>query len=147
MGPAFSYLSKGFAQFFQSPFLNAGHVTSADAGFLGHLPLAQGTVPEQSVPEHDHLPFLFRKDLLHRFADPLGVLPGADPVQHIVVLPDHIHQRQSIALIPGLNAVGQGYILRPLPPTAKVHQDLICYPLPNERYSRPNRCNPHPERG
>lgn len=118
-------------QLLQRPLFYAGYIAAADTRDLGHLPLAVGRAALQAVAQDDHLPLLLGQTTIHRPAEIAHRLPAADPLQQILILTDHVHQRQSCPICAGLYVVGQGNILAGLPLGPKVHQDLVCYPLPN----------------
>ena len=75
---------------------------------------------------------LGREHLLHRFPELLCLFPTANLLQQVGVLRHHVHQLQRRPVHPGVDVIRQGYILGALPLGAKIHQDFICYPPPND---------------
>ena len=108
------------------------YIAAADSQGPGHLSLALGRAAVQAIAQGDHLPLPVCQTGFHRPAQLDGLFPPCHLFQQIAVCADHIHQRQRRPFRPRLNAVGQGHILGTFAPGAKIHQDLICYHLPND---------------
>lgn len=107
----------------------AGYVAAADAALGGDLPLGLGRVVIQAIAADDHPALPVIQAGVHAPAHPAAGVPGVQVLQHGVVHGDHVHQGQRAALTPRLQGVRQGDLPLELPLGAKVHQDLVRYPL------------------
>ena len=116
---------KGGAQLFQRFFLNAGDVGPADVALQGHLPLGQGLSAVQPVAQGQDFLLPGVQNLLHVLPQQPHVLPVAQPVEQIVLLPHHIHERQGVAVLARLDVVRQGDVRRAFALAAEVHEDFI----------------------
>ena len=98
-----------------------GYIAPADTGNLRHLPLALRRLSFQSEPQCQDPVFLSGQAPGHDLPEPGCDLCLTQRFQHIVILADHIHQRQLRSLIPGIDIVGKRDILAAFPLAAEVH--------------------------
>ena len=110
-------------------FLNARYIGPADAAAGGDLPLCSGRAVIQAVAQGDDGPLPIGQAGGHAVPYLAAGVPGVQVLQHGVVHGDHVHQGQRAALTPRLQGVRQGDLPLELPLGAKVHQDLVRYPL------------------
>ena len=94
---------------------------------LSHLPLGQGLFPVQAVAQGQYLLLPVVQDLPHVLPEQSHVLPAADPVEHVVILTDHIHEGQSGAVLAGFDVVGQGDVRSAFPLASEVHEDFVLH--------------------
>ena len=110
----------------------AGYIGAADAAFRRDLPLRERCAVAKAVAQGDDHPLPRRQHCVHDLVElPVG-LPCAEILEQILIRAQHIHQRQRVPVLPGLNAVRKRNIPRRLLHRPEVHQDLIRYPLPTD---------------
>ena len=101
------------------------YIAAADAALSGCLPLPAGRLSAQTIAQDDHLPLLVSQHAVHRPADLLYHFPVAHPFQKILLIADHIHQRQRRPVVARFYVIGKGHILAGLPLGPEIHQDLV----------------------
>ena len=106
-----------------------GYIGPGDAETGGDLPLGQGHRAAQAVPQADDLRLPGGKAFPYQLPQTQSAVPVVEIFQHGVVHPYHVHQLQGVALFVCINGVGQGDLPLQFLLTAKIHQDLIRYPL------------------
>ena len=112
------------------------YIAAADAGNLCHFPLAVGLVAGKAVAQQDYLPFLVCQYCVHGIAQPADHLPLTQLLRQIFVIADHIDQGDRRTVAAGIDIIRQRYILGAFSLAAKVHQDLICYPIANASFHK-----------
>ena len=111
---------------------NAGYIAAADAASLCHLPLTLRLMPLETVASgNDHF-FLIRQASVHRLLQTGHRFPIDHLLLQITIVTDHIHQGKSCPIRSGFDVVRQGHILGTFLHGPEIHQDLICYPPPND---------------
>ena len=93
------------SELFQGPFFNTADIAAADACDLRHLSLAMGFMAGQTVAQNDHLPLLGRQHSIHSAAHLTDHFPAAKLLCQVLLVADHIHQRQRSAIAAGFDIV------------------------------------------
>ena len=102
-------------------FFDAGDIGAADAAFRRDLPLRERRAVAKAVAQGDDHPLPRRQHCVHDLVElPVG-LPCAEILEQILIRAQHIHQRQRVPVLPGLNAVRKRNIPRRLPHRPKIH--------------------------
>ena len=98
----------------------------------GHLTLGLGHAAVQTVAAADDVGLPGRQQLRHQTANQQAVLLVLQLVQHGVLLTHHVTEAQGVAVRAGVQGLVEGDLALELPLGAKVHEDLIRYPLPTD---------------
>ena len=112
------------------------YIGAADAVVRGDLPLGAGLAAGKTVTQQDHLPLLVRQHRVHGIAHPADHFPLTQLLRQIFVIADYIDQRYRRTVAAGIDIIRQRYILGAFSLAAKVHQDLICYPIANASFHK-----------
>ena len=112
-------------QLFQRPLLQSGDIGSADPALPGGLPLGHRFPAVQSVAQADDLRLALVEATADQRAQAAAELPAADALGHIVLLREHIHDEQAVALAVHIQRVRQAQLARALSLTAEIHEDLV----------------------
>ena len=112
-------------QFFEGPFFDAGHIAPADSGGGGHFALTAWGIATEAVAQADDHSLLLGQAGVHGANHPLNGLPPAEGFQQVLVIADHIHQRQRGSVGAGFDIIRQGYVLTGFSLAAKMHENFI----------------------
>lgn len=103
----------------------AGHIAPGNPKRGGNLPLGQRHGSPQSIAQADNLRLPGGQTFLHQFMELQGVVPVMEVLQHGVVHPNDVHQLKGVAVLIGVNGVGEGDLPLKLFLPSKVHEDFI----------------------
>lgn len=103
----------------------AGHIASGDAEGGGDFPLGQGHGAPQAVAQADNLRLPGGEPLPDKPVEPQGVVPVVKVLQHGVVHAHHVHELEGVAVLVGVDGVGEGDFPLELFLAAEVHEDFV----------------------
>ena len=104
---------------------NPRHIGPADAADLCDLPLGTGRLPVEAVAHADDERLPLAEHGAHLLAEIAADLLAADPVQHVVLFGDDVHEREAVALPVHIDGVGEAQVPGSLFEAPEIHQNLI----------------------
>ena len=107
----------------------ARYIAPRDAELFGDLALCAGHPATEAVTRDDDLFLPLRQAFVYKFSHAQAVVPILNIEIHRVLHADNVHEIERLAVGIGIERIVERHLALRLLPAAKVHEDLIRYPL------------------
>ena len=110
----------------------ARYIAARDSELLGHLALRAGHFPAKAITHGDDLPLALGQAVAHELSHEQAVVAVLNVEVHRVLHADDVEKRKRVAVGVGIERIVERDLPLQLLPAAKIHEDLILYPLPTD---------------
>ena len=110
----------------------AGYIAARDPKLFCDLALRAGHFPAEAIAHGDDLPLALGQAVAHELSHEQAVVAVLNVEVHRVLHADDVEKRKRVAIGVGIERIVERDLTLQLLPAAKIHEDLIRYPLPTD---------------